>query len=196
MDLHLCCCCVVCTGTAVPCWLLVVSLHVVHRDSSTVLAAGYEPACCAQGRQHHTGCWLCAGMVCTGTAVLYCLWAVCMQCAQGQQYHTGCWLCACMVCTGTAVPYWLLVVCLHVVHRDSSTVLAAGCVPAWCTQGQQCCTGCRLCACMVCTGTAVSYWPLNVLVTLGLSVAMDINNLLHPPSCPALCVVTVRTALF
>jgi len=183
----------VCTGTAVPCWLLVVSLHVVHRDSSTVLAAGYEPACCAQGRQHHTGCWLCAGMVCTGTPApswllvvslhvvhrdsstvlaagcvpVWCaqgqqcstvcglcacsvhrdsstiLAAGCVPawCAQGQQYHIGCWLCACMLCTGTAVQYWLLAVCQHGVHRGSSAVLAAGCVPAWCAQGQQYHTG-------------------------------------------------------
>ena len=39
------------------------------------------------------------------------------------------------ICISTAA------VCLHGVHRDSSTILAAGCVPAWCAQGQQYCAG-------------------------------------------------------
>jgi len=33
--------------------------------------------------------------------------------------------------------YWLLAVRLHVMQRGNNTVLAAGCVPACCAQGQQ-----------------------------------------------------------
>ena len=98
-------------------------------------------------------------------------------CAQGQQYYIGCWLCACIVCTGAAVLYWLLIVCLHGVHSGNSTVLAAecagdtgsvscnghnqsfilaaGCAPACYAEGQQYRSGCWLCTCMLCTGTAV-----------------------------------------
>ena len=187
------CACILCTGTAVPHWQLVVFLHGVHRDSSTTLAADCVPAWCAQGQQYCTGCWLCACIVCTGTAILYWLLVVCLHfvhrdssttlaagcvhacCVQGQQYLTGYWLCASILCIGTAVPYWLLAVCLHSVHRDSSTILAAGCVPAFCAQGQQYHTGCWLCAGMVCTGAAVLYWLLAVCLH---SVCKDSSTIL------------------
>ena len=137
------------------------------------------PAWRAQGQRYHTGCWLCACMVCTATALPYWLLTVCLHGVHRDSSTV-------LYCT---VLYWLPTVCLHGVHRDSSTILAAGCVPAWRAQGQQYRTGCWPCACMVCTGTTVLYWLLTVCLC---GVHRDSSTVLYCTGC-RLCVCMVCT---